>query len=130
MRLEEMTIDDFNNAPYLVQYIYACSINNYPIGISMYDEALENHPEYFPDEVEHKRKWDAIPQIVHDNYFEEFWEKKKEIEKDLPPATGIVGYMNNDEYHKKREKLQPKVNKMEKNLHKKHYSKYGIKFKS
>lgn len=53
-----------------------------PIGSSTYDKAIKEHPEYFPDEIERIRKWELIPQKVHDKYWEEYWELDKEIMKE------------------------------------------------
>ncbi len=129
MRLEDMTMEDFEKSPGLIQHIFVAGICNRPIGMSLYEEAIEKHPEYFPEEIEYKKKWDAIPQSVHDEYWKEYWEKDKEIKKDLPEATGLVGAMNNDDYHQALKKTYPARDKMRNNLHKKYYSKYGIKFK-
>ena len=125
-KLEELTWERLENAPSLVQFIWACSINKRPIGMSLYDEAIEKHPEYFPEEVEHRRKWDLIPEEVHEAYRKEYWEMVNEIEKDLPEKTGLMGAVFNDEYHKEWSKLQPLIREKEKEIHNKHYKKYGI----
>jgi len=123
---------EFFEAPSKVKYIYMMGMMKIPIGSSTYEDVIKEHPEYFPDEVEHRRKWDAIPQEVHDNYLEEYWELDKEIMKNVPPNKGIMGWIDDQEgyseWNKKWTEAYEKGNPLREALHKKFYSKYGIEW--
>lgn len=45
------------DAPSIVQFIYVMSVAKQPLGSQMIEEAMSKHPEYFQDELEHRRKW-------------------------------------------------------------------------
>lgn len=95
--MKDLTEKEFFEAPNKVQYIYMMGMMKRAIGSGVYEDAIKEHPEYFPDEVEHTRKWDAIPQDVHDKYWEEYWKLDKEIMKDVPPSKGIFGWIDEQE---------------------------------
>lgn len=130
--MKKLTEKELQEAPNDVQYVYMCSIINHPIGINTYQEAVKKHPEYFPEEVEYNKKWNLIPQEVHDSYWKEYLELDKEIMKNVPPSKGIFGWAKDPEglnewektYYEAEEKGRP----LRKELHQKHYSKYGIDF--
>lgn len=52
---------EFYDAPAMVQHIYMCALMDQPIGCDLYNEAIEKYPEYFPDEVEHKKNPKIYP---------------------------------------------------------------------
>ncbi len=39
------------------------------VGYTLLNEMIEKYPEWFQEEVEHRRKWDSIPQETKDEYF-------------------------------------------------------------
>lgn len=130
--MKDLTEKEFFEAPSKVQYIYMMGMMKHPIGSSIYEDAIKEHPEYFPDEVEHRRKWDAIPQDVHDKYLEEYWELDKEIMKDVPPSKGIFGWIDDQEgyseWNKKWTEANEKGKPLREALHKKFYSEYDIEW--
>lgn len=130
--MKYLTEKEFFDAPSKVQYIYMMGMMKIPIGSSTYEDVIKEHPEYFPDEVEHRRKWDSIPQEVHDKYWEEYLELDKEIMKNVPPNKGIMGWIDDQEgyseWNKKRTEAYEKGNTLREALHKKFYSKYGIEW--
>jgi hypothetical protein len=127
-----MTNKEFEEAPGLVQLIWMNSWGNIPMGVSTYLKAIADHPEYFPEEVEHQKKWDSIPQSVHDAYRAEWTERFKELNKDSPPQMGILYWFDHPEELKElrkfHDKVRPLEQKMEKELHEKYYSAYGLKY--
>lgn len=116
--------------PEEVLYVKIATMCSIPIGGSVYSRIITKYPECFPEETEHRRKCEAIPQKVHDDYNKEFWELREYVYKDSLPGLGM-GYWSKhpEEYEKFREsrKIPDKIMKeKEKELHKKYYSKYGI----
>lgn len=67
--MRDLTAKEFWDAPPLIQYIITVGNFQQFIGISTYDEAIEKYPEYFPDEIEHRRKRSLVPKEVDDAYF-------------------------------------------------------------
>jgi len=130
--MKDLTTKEFFEAPSRVQYIYTMGMMKQPIGSSLYNEAIEEHPEYFPDVIEHRKKWAVIPQKTHDDYWEEYWALDKEIMKDVPDSKGIVYWASNPsdyvEWNKKYTKAKEQGKPLYQELHKKFYSKYGIEW--
>lgn len=130
--MKNLTEKELLEAPGIVQSIYMIASMNRPIGTSTINKAIKDHPEYFPEEVEHREKWKTIPQEVHDNFEKEFLELDKKLMKDVPPSKGIVSWINNPEEHqewnKKFTEAKEKGKPLHKKLHEKHYSKYGIEW--
>lgn len=130
--MKNLSKKEFEEAPKIIHHIYCMSAIGVPVGASIYEEAIEKHPEYFPKEVEAERKWKSVPQDVKDSYFKELNDSRELIMKDLPHNNeGIEYWVNNPKEWKEREakydELFPLVVEKEKELHKKHFSKYGIK---
>lgn len=130
--MKDLTEKEFFDAPNKVQFIYMMGMMKHPIGSGIYEDAIKEHPDYFPDEVEHRRKWDAIPQEVHDSYWEEYWKLDKEVMKDVPQSKGIIGWIDDQEgyaeWNKKWTEANEKAKPLRKALHKKFYSEYGIEW--
>lgn len=59
----------FKDVPNIVIYIKGMAQMGHPIGYETLEKAINEYPEYFPEEVEHRRKWNAIPEEVKDKYF-------------------------------------------------------------
>lgn len=130
--MKDLTEKEFLESPGKVQYIYMMGVIEQPISLGTYEDAIQEHPEYFPDETERRKKWNAIPKAVHDKYWEEYWRIHKEIMKDIPPSKGIVGCINDQEgygeWEKKWTEANKKRNLLLESLHKKFYSEYGIEW--
>lgn len=61
--MKDLTEKEFLAAPAKVQFVYVAASLKQPIGFEMLDSAIRENPEYFPEEVEHRRKW-ALMQIT------------------------------------------------------------------
>ena len=70
--MKYLTPKEFSKAPAKIQWLYTMALVKQPIGSSTLENAIKEHPEYFPDELEHRRKYDLIPQQVHDDYWKEW----------------------------------------------------------
>ncbi len=127
-----LTDKELIKAPSRVQFLYWMAFSKQPVGSQMIEDALREKPEYFPDEIEHRRKWALIPQSVHDEYYAEKEILHNICYKDMPPSKGILGWIRdgngykewNDAYNKCREVEKP----LAEALHKKHYEQYGIEY--
>jgi hypothetical protein len=130
--MKSLTNKQLEEAPLLIQQIHFTWMIGRPIGSSTYEKAIADHPEYFPDEVEAKRKWDLVPQEVHDKYLEEYWQVHREIFKDVTDGGGFMDTINNSSAHqawrKANDEAYAKMKPLEKKLHNKYYLKYGIKY--
>lgn len=125
-----MPVDKAFNIPAKVFYLKMCAQAKIPIGISLYNEIITEYPEYFPEETEHRRKWELIPQFVHDAYWKERNEFREELWRDEPKSVGIFGMLHNTEEYQKYDeayqRLKPIEKAKNKELHAKHYAQYGI----
>ena len=130
--MKDLTDKEFFEVPNKVQYIYMMGMMKQPIGSSTYDKAIKEHPEYFPDEVEHRKKWAAIPQEVHDKYWEEYWKIEEEVMKDVSLSKGIMAWLDDQEgyseWNKKWTEANEKAKPLREALHKKFYSEYCIEW--
>lgn len=128
--MRSLTEEELNNAPIKVQQVYMMLIVNQFVSSSLYRECVDKYPDYFPEEVEHKNKWNSIPQEIHDAYWKEYWELEEQIMKDVPPSKGVTGWINDKEgynkWYKKWFDAKEKGKPLHEDLHKKYYSKYGI----
>ncbi len=130
--MKDLTQKELFEAPELIQRIYFRGLTKEPISSDWLNEAIENHPEYFQEEIEASEKWAVIPQSVHDEYWRERREIEDEIMKHVPPSKGIMWSLQNpDEYaewYKAWKDADDKMEPIRERLHKKFYSKYGIKW--
>lgn len=134
------------DTPSLVLFVKGMAMIGEPISFSLYEEALTKYPEYFSEEIECKRKWDAIPQSVHDEYQNlsetqlfPSEEELKEYEAILGPEPfpelpgGIIQRVMHPE-HEEEYAIQDQWNKKlfalrsvkQKELRDKYYGPYGI----
>ncbi len=128
--MKDLSYDELLKAPAKVQFLYVRAMLKEPVGISMCEEAMKEHPEYFPDELEYRRKYALIPQHVHDLYYQEKDVLHNECYKSLPASKGLIGWLDDpkgyEEWNKVYTKCREKEKPLEEALHKKHYSEYGI----
>lgn len=132
--MKNLTDKELQDAPATIKFLYWSAKSDIYISSQMLEEAMRDYPEYFPEEIEYKRKWALIPQSVHDAYWLERHKQIEDIYKDMPPNKGIIGWASdksgndyniwNDTYKKLREIEKP----LAEALHKKYYSQYGIDF--
>lgn len=130
--MKDLSYAELEKAPSRVKFLYMMAIMKQPVGSKMIEEAIKDHPEYFPDELEHRRKWASIPQSVHDEYWEEWQKLDKEVYKDLPPSNGIIGWLDDREgyenWNKVRKRCYDAGQPLFKALHQKYYGQYGIEY--
>lgn len=130
--MKQLTEKEFSEAPEKVQFLYAMSIIGQPVGNQMIEEAIKESPEYFPDELEHRRKWALIPQQVHDDYWEEREILRTEMYKEMPESKGILGWAKDqsgyNEWRAKYDECREKEKPLSLALHTKYYGQYGIEW--
>jgi hypothetical protein len=130
--MKKLTREEFLEAPTKVQFLYLMSMLNTPVGAKSFEDAIKESPEYFPDELEHRRKWALIPQQVHDDYWKERDVLHKEIFNDMPPSKGIVYWVENPQDYTEWILLYKNLRQIEEPLaeaiHKNHYNQYGIEW--
>lgn len=116
-------------------------------GLEQYEKILKEYPEWFPDEVEYRKKWDLVPELVKDSYFKSvysdlFAKTHPEI-GDIPyPELSGLGIIRTaeiwsrgdkeelrklDENDKWRKKLFNIQEKEEIEQFNKHFNQYGLK---
>jgi len=131
--MKNLSLNELEEVPVVVQYIWVMGASNTPIGSSIYNKAIKEYPQYFPEEVEHERKWSLIPKEVHEAYFKECHELDKVIYKDVPhQGKGIMFFVNNPkadkEHHTAWTEADKESESLRKKLHDKYYLKYGIEY--
>lgn len=109
-----------------------------PVSLTVYEKALEQKPEWFPEEVEHKRKWALIPQEVHDQYLTEIMtlDKEQEVCRDskYTDKRGMMHWIEHQQdynkwttaYEECRTELD--IAAREKEIHTRYYGPYGIEY--
>lgn len=115
------------------QYALVAKYSGTPISGDIYDEAIKNNPECFPEEVEHMKKWAGVPQEVKDKYFKETREVDDAFYNGAPHSQmGLVWYSQHPEECKERDAyLNANRESYRANLrrvHDKYLKEYGIKF--
>lgn len=120
---------DFN-IPHEVMFVRIAEQCGIPMGYSHYMEIIQKYPEHFPKEIEHKRKWDSIPQQVHDDYGNECQAMRNEVYKNLPLSKGLMWVIENSQEYRDWQVEYDKCYKIEqeqqKILHDKYYKSYGV----
>ena len=98
----------------------------------MIEHAIKESPEYFPDEIEHRRKWALIPQQVHDDYWKEREILRTKVYKEMPPSKGILGWIDDpkglEAWHAKWKECRENEKPLAAALHKKFYGQYGVEW--
>lgn len=59
----------FKDIPNKVLFIKMMGSIGQGVSYQMLDEAINEYPEHFPEEVEYRRKWASIPEEIKDKYF-------------------------------------------------------------
>lgn len=125
--MQHLTEKQFEKAPKIVQSIYVLTLLNQPVPGSVMNEAMERYPDYFQEEIQYKKIWEAIPQSVKDAYFDEL---HKALAHSFPDNKGILYWINHQlefqEYQKKYEEIRKQNEQIRKDIHKKHFEKYGL----
>lgn len=129
--MRNITVEEMENAPSEILYLISASVSKIPVGITFYNECIEKYPEYFPDEIEHRRKRALVPKEVDEAYDKECALMREKLYKDLPEINkGMMYYVNHpEEYKEWSEKQSALVSQemvLKEKIHKKHYSKYGL----
>ena len=123
-------LDELNGLPAEVLWVKFLEATGGMMGASTYESIIKKYPEHFPEETEQRRRYESIPQEVHDAYYKEYWAFHDKLWEDEPPAQGLFAMINNtDEYRAHQDaydRLRPIEEENEKLLYKKYYSKYGI----
>ncbi len=127
--MKNLTTEQFKKAPAIVQNIYIAGFAKQFVSVKTMNEAIEQHPEYFPDEVEHRRKWALIPPEVHDSYWKEYSAIEEEFFNNAPSGKGLMQQMKaSPNWRKAWEGAREKTKQLRKDLHQKYYSEYGIEW--
>jgi len=130
--MKNLTHKELIAAPRKIQSIYFLAMTKTPMGSGLIESAIKEHPEYFPDEVEHRRKWILIPQSVHDAYWAESSKLQEKAYSDIPDFGGISNAINHPEkfteWKQAHDAASEKAKPLFKALHEKHYAKYGIEW--
>lgn len=115
---------------------------NLPCSITDWRQAVIENPNFMQKDYDHLVKFEAIPEEVHTQYFNELTAATKHLDNELwigSPSKGIIYMVTHPEYQKeweetmnKREEIrkaqQPERLKIHKRLHRKYYYEYGIAF--
>lgn len=100
MDWEQNYAKDFLNAPSSVQFVKMMAVMEQPIGLEMYERALKDGPEYFPEEIEYRSKWALIPKEVKDAYSKESPLWKLDVDDNAPDEVkhwpGFLGATDHD----------------------------------
>lgn len=123
MKMDDLTNKEWSNAPYIIKHLYIAGHHKTPISRNLFEKAINEHPEYFTEEIERRRKWASIPQSVHDEYDLEFNAHFRE----MPKTRGILSMLdfNSEKSKKEIEDLKIWWSKGDK-IYNKHYSGYGF----
>jgi len=120
--------------PHEIMCLWVASMYNHPVGCSQVDKAMELYPEYFPVEVEYRRKMSMVPKQVSDAHMTELMALHNWWFSELPDSTkGLWYYSQHPEewqdHWAASEALHKKYDKeeMERRLWNKYYTLYGLK---
>lgn len=125
MKQNESTIlrDRLNSMPNSVMFVIAMGISNTPISLETYERALAEGPEWFPDEIEFRRKWDLVPSWIKEAYNNDPGNTVYRLNFDEPDRPVWPGILNatqedwqilneyrNSETYKTKQALRAQVN--------------------
>jgi len=128
--MKELSIKEFNEAPHIIQYITIMAHLKQPLGSRIIEKAVFEYPQYFPEELEHRKKWENVPDEVKESYFKEISELFREYFNN-GERKGIVYWATHPDEYKNHEeedkKLLETLERKEKEIEVKYLSKYGLK---
>jgi hypothetical protein len=112
--MKRLTYNELLAAPIDVQHLFVAAMLDKPVGSTIMERAIENHPEYFPEERFLRDNKDKIPDEVHAAY----WERYNELMNSKP------GFFeqNNDEWT--IDEFQKKLQRQQDDLFDEFYGKY------
>ena len=118
------------DVPALVSFINMCAAMGIPVGTTLYDRALTDHPKYFPEAIAHRKRWDAIPKEVHEEYRAATANMFSDRTAHEYGGKGLVWYINHpkeyDEYRAWQQEMQPEWDAEDKVIHDKYYKAHGV----
>jgi len=124
--MKNLTTEEFDKAPPLVQFLHMVAISGISIGSSIVNKAMTEYPEYFEEELERKRKWDSVPNEVHSAYNKELHNMSQVVFYGFS-RRGIFSYDPSDtEYNEEYDKRWKKMKEISDELFKKYYGPYGL----
>ena len=114
-----------------VLYLKCAAHLRMPVGVSTYERIINQYPEHFKEEHEHRRKWAQIPQSVHDAYHEEYEQLTRSLYDSVPHwGKGLWWMMQNleheSEFREGLAKIRPEVDRIKEELKAKYYKPYGV----
>lgn len=134
--------DYFKNTPAEVIELHMMSFLKAPVGLSQWLETVLNNPAYFPDDYDHIVKYSAIPEEVHQAYWEYLQFRLKPFDDALPtmtPSKGVLYMIDHPEekalwdkewnlHWERKEEQKEARTRIYQAAHRKYYAEYGIKF--
>jgi hypothetical protein len=124
---------DPGSIPAEVMFLKMAAKMNYPVGVSMYERIISAYPEHFVEVHEHRRKWQLVPQSVHDAYNNEYSALTDPLYKSVPHwGKGIYYLMQasieeQSAHHQRLAEIRPELNRIKEELKTKHYEPYGVR---
>jgi len=131
--MKDLSYSELVNAPSIIQYIYIASVQNQPIGMSIYEEAMKSYPQFFKEELEIRRRWDAVPPHIKEQYFDAMAKMYEKYARETPfYGKGIMFFANNPDKFSEQiayveAQRQNKINAGKK-IHQQFLSSFGIQF--
>lgn len=126
---------DWKTLPSLIQFLLASQASGIGIGLAMYNEAIEKHPEFFVEEIDRAKKWASIPEEVRNQYFGELYSTGAQINKECDACAGGGGLLywidhpfEMNEYFACLKRNRPIHQQNELYLHNKYLAIYGIEY--
>ena len=117
--MRDLTPEEFDEAPHIIQVLYMHGVQKMPVGMGMFDEAVDKHPEYFPETNALREKWATIPEEEQKEYRDKLWE----ISQKNSHGLGIIYSINNPD---ECEELFRKSKEEQKPIHEAFFKKHGI----
>lgn len=101
--MKDLSWEEQHSAPPLVIQIYWMARVGIPIGISLHDEAIEKHPEYFPEEVELRKKWALVPKKLEEQWLNKVVAINRKYREAAPPLPegGLMAIVRATDENKK-----------------------------
>lgn len=131
--MKRLSKEELQKAPVIIQQMHHMALANLPMMMahSRYMSLVADYPEYFPDVIERRRKWAAIPDEVHAEYKKKSEELREALEHLRPNYTmGMHEWLDEDGDAFLQHKTYSEAHKNQRDeriaLHRSTYSPYGI----